>query len=168
MEIFIVSDSNVFQREKQPFRMLGQEFQYEFLPSIHFQEILSGVGQMLTMLSFEDETPTLKSDLLLPQAMDVARGVLEGRLYQVIADVLQYQNGHKVSVTDLKTGTRPLEIAQFLELLINDPEIHEAFAALGKSLTGLMTRLTGLSPTEKSTPSLPTTSDSNESTSTAE
>ncbi len=156
---------NVFQREKQVFQMLGKEFQYEFLPSIHFQEILSGVGQMLTMLSFEEETPTVKEDALLPQALEVARGVLEGRVYQVIADVLQYQNNHKVSVAELKTGTRPLEIAQFLDLLINDPEIHEAFGSLGKSFTGLMMKLTGRSPMEKSTLSSPTISDSSESTS---
>jgi hypothetical protein len=166
-----MSESNVFQREKKPFQMLGREFSYEFLPSIHLQEVMVGITNLITSLDFElgdDEnvTASLKDDNLLPRAMEIAKDLLSSRVYQVISDVLQHQNSEIVNVSTLKTATSPLEIAKFLDLLISDPEVHEAIATLGKSLSGLMMKLTNRSATEKSTPSSPTTSDSTGSMST--
>jgi hypothetical protein len=166
-----MSETNVFQRDKKPFRMMGREFSYEFLPSIHLQEVMVGITNMITSLDFslEDDTnvtASLKDEELLPRAMEIAKDLLSSRVYQVVSDVLQYQNSEIVSVSALKTGTSPLEIAQFMDLLISDPEVHEAIATLGKSLSGLMMKLTNRSATEKSTPSSPTTSDSTGSMST--
>lgn len=164
-----MSGINVFQRDKIPFRMLGKEFQYEFIPSIHFQEVLTAVGNLLMAVTIEEgEVTGVKNDALLPQVLEVTRDILGQRLYQIIADVLEHQNGEKIGVNDLKMKSRPLEIAQFLDLVIGDPEIREAFSTLGKSLAGLMTGLGSLSATPNSTPSSPTTSTSTESTSTGE
>ncbi len=160
--------SNVFQRDKIPFRMLGKEYRYEFIPSIHFQEVLTGVGNLLMTLTFDDGEVTGVNDAaLLPQVLHVTRNILNDRLYQIIADVLENQNGERVNTADLKLKTRPLEITEFLKLLIDDPELEEAITTLGKSLAGLMTRLQAApSGTLNSTPSSPTPSDSTGITST--
>jgi hypothetical protein len=156
---------SVFQRDKIPFQMLGKEFQYEFIPSIHFQEILVGIGGLLsTFLEAGDALGALDA-AIMPRVLEEARGILSNRIYQIIADVLQHQNNHVVSVGDLKLKTRPLEIAGFLDTVIQDPELYEALTTLGKSLAALIGKLNGHSATPSSTPSSPTTSDSSMSTS---
>lgn len=166
-----------FQNDKITFSMLGRKFNYEFLPSIHLQEVMVGITSMLTNLSFDlgkdDEgkdtvNVDFKNEAILPQAMQVVKELLSVRIYQVIADVLQHQNGFNVTAAELKVKTRATEISAFMDILIQDPEIYEAITGLGKSLTALIGKMSGLSATEKSTPSLPATSDSTESTSTNE
>lgn len=159
---------NVFTRERKSFRMMGTDYQFEFIPSEHFQSILMDVLNAVLKAYFLLEDGSLEKqnleNLLSDSStlMQYVKDLLINRIYFILLDVLVYQNNAPdLTITDLRKRTSPLEIATFTELLLTDPEIGEAVlkyvSGLGKFTENLPTdgtsRLTSLLQTAKSTQS---------------
>lgn len=154
---------DVFNRKAQPFHMLGKEFKYEFIPSGHFQGILLDllaavlamdkvVAEALKKLS-ESEDPEKGAEeakkiteegekKFNADVAELARRLLETRLYEILTDVLQYQNDHEfISPETLMKKTSALEMARFSKLVMQDEEIFEAFQEYVSSLGKLRSQI---------------------------
>lgn len=118
---------DVHNRKAKAFRAMGKEFKYEFIPSAHFQEILHALlTASMTMGSITELT-----------LFEIATSMIKGKIYDILADVLEYQNEHEfISAERLAKITSPMEIAKFSSLIMEDEEIVEAFqeyiSSLGK------------------------------------
>lgn len=146
--------TNAFGRERQPFYMLGREFYFQFIPSIHFQEIMRHVLEMLLSLNMIETTlPTMESENLHPNPADKGvsqympllakmRILLEEKVYQILFDILLYQNNERIELDILKHKTSPMEIAQFLTLLLGDDEIVKALEVVISGLGKIIDTLT--------------------------
>jgi len=140
-----MSENAVFQPEKIQFKIMGQEYNYEFIPSIHLNEVMIDAAKLLTSFDFfEDDKGNLKPSVkdgdnqVISRMVEVLQDLFSKRIYQVIADILEHHNGAKFSLDLLKMKSRPTEIANFMAIVMDDAEIYEAIATLGKSLAGLM------------------------------
>jgi hypothetical protein len=145
------SAESAFERSRRVFRLLEREFYLQFIPSIHFQEALRQVLEMLTTSEFTGESgnPAGNGHLFRP-----LRRLLEEKIYEILFDVLLYQNGERVDIDTLKRKTSPLEIAEFLDLILTDAEIIRALEVVAGSLGKLLTALTDVPfPIANSTPS---------------
>ena len=151
---------NPFERPKRLFKMLGKEFELHFIPSIHFQEVLRHVLEVLTVI---EPGATLGEKMPLNEAwLTASRRLLEEKVYDILADVLQYQNNERIAIDILKHQTSPLEIASFIQLLLSDDEVVTALGLVADGLGKLTKTLLaapflnpnqGPSPTTSSTPS---------------
>jgi hypothetical protein len=147
---------NPFNPPKRLFKMLNKEFEFRFIPSIHFQEILRHVLEVLTIVepgASLGEKPALNEAWL-----NTSKRLLEEKVYDILADVLQYQNGEKIALDILKHQTSPLEIASFVQLLLIDEEVVAALGLVADGLGKLTQALLAApflapSPTTSSTPS---------------
>lgn len=153
------SPSFGFERTRRAFQLFGREYYFEFIPSIHFQDTLRQVLELLAALDFsglENSAAETETRLPLPvtdRVFPPLRRLLEEKTYDILFDVLLYQNNERVELTKLKYQTSPLEIAAFLNLLLTDAETIEAVGVLADGLGKLIRALTA-SPwaTANSTP----------------
>lgn len=142
---------NAFNPDKKTFKVMGQEFEFQFIPSIHFQFVLGlavkiymkinviGGEAILELSKIDDQKEKKKAEASLVNEMTddfqtVILEALEGRQYEILRDVLKYQNGAELSIETLKYQTRPSEIAKFMMMLVNDQETREA---IGEVMNGL-------------------------------
>lgn len=144
---------SAFERNRREFRLLGREFYFQFIPSIHFQEAFRQVLEVLATMDYtsmnleESERTSLYERLFRP-----LRRLLEEQIYEILFDVLVYQNDERIDIDTLKRQTSPLEIAGFLHLILTDAEIIQALEVTVESLGKLLTTLTNAQfPTMSST-----------------
>jgi hypothetical protein len=132
-----------FERTRRLFKMLGKEFHFQFIPSIHFQEILRHVLELLTAVDGTTSAETLLSHPEKAQRLlGPMRRILEEKVYDILFDILLHQNGERIALDVLKHQTSPLEIASFVHLLLTDEEVVRALGVvadgLGKLMEGLL------------------------------
>jgi hypothetical protein len=146
--------TNTFERERQPFKMLGKEYYFEFIPSIHFQEVMRQALEVLVDFDMLGGDVSIKPDADYSKLFSKVRVILEEKIYQILFDVLLYQNDERVEMESLKHKTSPLEIAEFLALVLSDDEIVRAMGVVASGLGKLVEKLTKTqSLTPNSTPS---------------
>jgi restriction endonuclease len=151
---------SAFNTTPKSFSMMGRQFNFEFIPSIHFQTLLTHVLEAMTVSELN-----LLSDIN-DSALRAVSKVLKEQIYEIIRDVLRFQNQHSVDVATLQNTSRPLELANFLVLLMEDQEVKDALEVILKGLGKLTERMqTTPSATTNSTPSPSANSDSNPPTS---
>ena len=168
------TERNIFQRNKKPFQMMGEEFNFEFIPSEHFQVILLDLLNVTMRVVSPDEMNESKTQKTQNDYIqETLRNLLNQRVWLILCDVLAWQNKKPVPENVLRKTSSPKELAYFIGLLINDDEILEAVDELMKSLGKFAEKLPqtlkmweNLLPTQNSTPSWLTTSDLAETTST--
>jgi hypothetical protein len=158
---------SVFEKTDQPFQVMGQSFTYRFIPSIHFQSLMSQATEAALSLRLLGEDAFAQGGEL-GKILDIVRNLLQGKVYEILRDVLQYQNQHRADLPTLQNTTSPLEIAQFINLLLTDEEVHQAIEVILQGVGKLVDKMNHLtlSPTANSTPLPSANSDSNPSTST--
>ena len=134
-----------FNRPAQSFRMMGQEFKYEHIPGGQFQDILLDLlAAVLAMdnvvanaLEAASGNQPAEDTEFNASVMEIAGRLLKERIFQIISEVLEYQNGHEyVSPNHLAKATRPSELARFANLIMSDDEVKDSFeeyiSGLGK------------------------------------
>ncbi len=152
-------NANSFERARKAFRLLGKEFYFQFIPSIHFQDLLRQIIELLLLVDRDALTTNAESDstggALQLSVLTQLRTLLEEKAYQILHDVLLYQNDERVDFESLKYRTSPLEIAEFVALLISDDEVLQALEVVTSGLGKLLAKINGvpLSATTNSTPS---------------
>jgi hypothetical protein len=155
------TQNSAFERHRRPFKMLGKEFYFQFIPSIHFQEALRQVLEILMTMDFVGNDTVFKNPNGTPHAsttntdaqtipplgeyapiLGKLRTILEEKIYQILFDVLLYQNDERIEMETLKYKTSPLEIAEFLHLILSDDEIIRAVGVITSGLGKLIEKLT--------------------------
>lgn len=158
-----------FTRKKVPFQMMGQTFNYEFLPNIHLTETLSDVLELMINLvhvDFNDKTVEAREGASPSDIMEKINNILSGRVYTIIKDVLHYQNDTKIEMNDLLYKSSALEVVTFLNIVMSDDEIHQAMEALKDGLGKLKTRLGIVIPLPKQNSTLSSSPNLEETTNT--
>lgn len=141
--------NDVFNRERQPFKIGGKEFYYEFIPSYHFQVVLSEVLAVFCEFDMVGTEIVPKKNINMPKLLEQVGGLLRHKVYEILFDVLMYQNDcTEYSIDRLKKQTRPMEIADFLAIVVADDEI---LRAMTKVANGLGKLITGMIPPEAAT-----------------
>jgi hypothetical protein len=138
-------DQNPFvSGERKTFKMLGKEFVFEFIPGVHFTWVMS-IALQLSIGIFRVGTEVQVKPEATGDVASLIREALESRQYEILQDVLKWQNNHIESMEALKYKTRPTEIAAFLVLLLDDKEVKDAVEVLmqgmGESVTNILTPL---------------------------
>ncbi len=137
-------DPKAFSRTPVPFQMMGETFEYKFLPNIHLNSTLSDVLELfinLVQLNVDQKSIDPREGVLPEQIMDKITQIMTSRVYAVIKDVLKYQNDRTVTIEELFNQTSTLEIAKFVSIIMNDEEIPQAVEALLDGLGKLKERL---------------------------
>ncbi len=143
-----------FVREPKLFKLLGKEFKFLFIPSIHFQEILKNVVEVLLSLEQAGEEVSVKPDAVQNGLIGKLQYLLEDKIYQILQDVLFHQNDERVDMQALKYKTSPTEIAEFLDMLIGDDEVIRALEVVTGGMGKLLAKINKTPlPTPNSLPS---------------
>jgi len=150
-----------FKNERQEFELLGKTYQYDFIPAIHFQSVLTQalliwigievVGNEARIKPDDENKSTATPNL--QRVLDAIRQLLEVRIFEILKDVLYYQNGEKMDIETLRYRVRPKEIAAFSVIVVNDPELFEAMGEMNNGLGKTGTKILSGFSTPSSTPS---------------
>ena len=141
---------NVMAREKRPFRAMGADFQMEFIPAQHFHLILAEVLDLVVKYqgAQESESPETRkgSKRFLLRLFGCRKNVLFKNIYELMADVIQYQNPTAaVNMDILKKKVSAGEMATFAAMVVNDDEvldgIQEFIDGLGKTMAKVPEKL---------------------------
>jgi hypothetical protein len=64
----ITSSSSGFERSRRAFQLFGKEYYFEFIPSIHFQDTLRQVLELLVAMDFSmlEEQTAAETETRLP------------------------------------------------------------------------------------------------------
>jgi hypothetical protein len=152
------------KRTSRPFKVFGdQEYRMEYIPSEHFQaiftlalegylqndtiETLDSIG-LLAAKTGAEQGVSAKFDYI-PQKEELIRAIVQccqnmgDRLYQMMIDVLQYQNNVQTppTMTELKKRVSAGELAAFIRVVLEDPEIDKAVEDLVEGLGKLMPKI---------------------------
>lgn len=147
-----MSEQEIFQRESRPFKLNGTDYVYKFLPAIHFTGVFrQGIEIYLSMQRVGVDTVVTD----IKSISDNIKSLCEDRVYDILRDVLQYQNSTTMAINKLKYETPPLEIIAFLDLVLTDSELVRGMEDLVKTVGKLTEGMNGaaLLQTPNSTPS---------------
>jgi sulfur transfer complex TusBCD TusB component (DsrH family) len=172
---------DVFNREPRYFTAMGKEFKMEFIPSEHMTAVLV---ELLTIgvnlgsageLKVSETGAAIEKEPFLKAVRDALQNILKNQVYELMSDVLVYQNDARgISANVLKKKVSLLEMTKFVGLVITDDEVLDAVeefvsraGELLQKIPGRVGRvkeaLKGLEDpflTPKSEPSSPITSES--------
>lgn len=172
---------DVFNREPRYFKAAGREYKIEFIPAEHFNAVLVHALSLVvkfnatgSIVVSEDKKTVKINEALFQTVENTLNTVLQNQVYELIADVVQYQNEGAetsgVTASYLRKRLSLTEMLNFIGLVLADDEILDAlevfvkragelFLKAKEKKETLLQKIEEPSLTPKSTPSSPENSD---------
>jgi hypothetical protein len=167
-----MSERNIFNYNRVPFKMFNQDFEFEYIPSIYFSKILT---EAISIGFAMKQSLGFASPEMIQRVEQIVTRVFTEDILNILKSVLINQNNleFKDFPINWEEKIRTFELMNFTSLVMNHDEIHEGLKLFLQTSGDLMNKYPDMMEetnshyqTPKSTHSGQNVSDGPESTST--